>query len=245
MKKLLTSLCLSSVLLAAPAAQAQWECNWLVGISGGWMETSGNLHLNAYNSTNNTNISTVSQGISHSGWDWGVLGGYQMRCNGWLMGLELNVDWMSNGGNTAFQFTDSESSSWSGTGDYKRETNVGLTARLGMQVSPCFLPYVRAGLETSRDKVSFDAAFVNVAGTETHYANISGSRRSWRGVFGIGAEVPIPMVCGLSLRAEYDYHTNGRTVSAYGVADNNTTVVSASTKQHMNSVIAALVWNFL
>ena len=66
-----------------------------------------------------------------------------------------------------------------------------------------------------------------------------------RGVFGIGAEIPVPMVCGLSLRGEYDYHTNGRGVNAYGIATDGETLVNASTKQNMNSVIASLVWNFL
>ena len=88
------------------------------------------------------------------------MGGYQARCNGWLVGLELEVDWMSNGSTTNFQFTDANSVSWSGSAQYKRETNVGLTGRLGYQVAPCLLPYMRAGIETSRDKVAFNGGTI-------------------------------------------------------------------------------------
>lgn len=253
MKKLMSALCLSSMVCAAPAVQAQWQSNWLVGISGGWMESSGGLNLTLNNPAVVPTplfpflpLSQVSKNLEHSGWDWGLLGGYQARCNGWLVGLELEVDWMSNGGSTNFQFTDSSLNSWSGSATYKRETNVGLSGRLGYQVAPCLLPYIRVGIETSRDKVSFDGATTTVAVVPvTLVADVSGSRRSYRGVFGIGAEMPIPMVCGLSLRAEYDYHTNGRSVTANGIATDGTTIVYSSTKQHMNAVIASLIWNFL
>lgn len=251
MKRIATALCLSSIVLAAPAVQAQWQCNWLVGISGGWLEQDGNINVTLNDTTNVTQpLTLISTGAEHSGWDWGILGGYQVRCNGWLMGLELEVDWAGHNHNNNFQFVDSNNRSWAGTAHYKRDTNVGLTARLGYQVSPCLLPYVRAGIETSRDKVSFTGATTYITGTTnpvTHYINGSadGSRRSYRGVFGVGAEMPIPMVCGLSFRAEYDYHTNGRNVDSNVVANDRTTIVSASGKHHANSVIAALVWNFL
>lgn len=257
MKKLAAIVCVSSMVFAAPAAQAQWQNNWLVGIGGGWMHSDGNVHL-TFNDLGNpaTPLSLVSKNISHSGWGWEILGGYQARCNGWLVGVELEVDWMDKGGNTRFQFSDSNNHSWEGAASYKRETNIGLTGRLGFQVSPCLLPYVRAGLETSRDKVSY------VGGTDFNIitggtivplaiiqqrieADFNGSRRVYRGVFGVGLEMPIPMVCGLSLRAEYDYHTNARRVSGNGLSSDRDVIVTINSKQHLNSAIVALVWNFL
>ena len=109
------------------------------------MESEGNLNL-ILQDTVAPSLTFIT--FRHSGWDWVYLGGYQARCNCWLVGLELEVDWMSNGSTTNFQYTDADSDSWSGSAQYKRETNVGLTARLGYP-SPCLLPYIRAGLNTT------------------------------------------------------------------------------------------------
>ena len=96
MKKYATMLCLSSLIFAAPA-QAQWQWNWLMGFSVGWMEAHGSLDLglNDFSAVAPIpNLTSVSHSIDRSGWDWGVLGGYQARCNGWVVGLK---NWHSIG----------------------------------------------------------------------------------------------------------------------------------------------------
>ena len=250
MKKLSTVLCLSAALMASNAVQAQWEYNWLVGVTGGWAEREGTVYLNAAELNANLQVIdevALSTKLKHSGWVWGLLGGYQARCNGWLVGLELNVDWANRHQSNNFQYSTDATDSYAANADYKRDTNVGLSVRLGHQIAQYFLAYLRAGAETSRDRLTVSA--VNTTAAVTDSFTISESRRVYRGVFGIGAEIPVPMVEGLSARAEYDYHTKGRNVHAQGL-DVNTTggivaAVSADTKQHANSGTLALVWNFM
>jgi len=240
MKKLGIALCLSSTLFAAAAVQAGgWETNFLLGISGGYAGTDGKLN---YTMTSPAGVGTAfTRNLSDSGFMWGLLGGYQGRCNGWLLGGELNVDWWDHSGDKNLAFTDGTGAGWSGTTSFKRETNVGLTGRLGYEVASYFMPYLRAGVETSRDKLSFNAS--NSAQTLT--LGGENGRRAYRFVGGIGAEIPVPVVMGLSFRVEYDYHSRGRAVGVSGVASDNATGFSASTKQHANSGRASLVWNFL
>jgi hypothetical protein len=56
--------------------------------------------------------------------------------------------------------------------------------------------------------------------------------------------MPVPVFGGLALRVEYDYHSKGRAVGVTSLANDNITLVSTSTKQSANSVLAALVYNF-
>ena len=241
MRKLATAICLSA-LMASGAVQAQWEGNWLIGVSGGWAEREGNLYLSTFD-TDVEELTVVGNNLEDSGWDWGILGGYQARCNGWLVGVELNVDWANRHNDNTYQYTDVDGDSFVVSADYKRDTNVGLTGRLGFQVAQFVLPYIRAGVETSRDRLSINAV---TAGSSSMQAfAVSGSERVYRFVAGIGAEIPVPMVTGLSARAEYDYHSKGRSVDAQGFATDAVTFVNANTKQRVNSGIIALVYNFM
>ncbi len=238
MKNLKNVLFLSTALLLSTGAQAQWETNWLLGIEGGWGQTSGNLNVNMTSPTGKA--TSVSEDLNNSGYIWGFLGGYQARCNQWLAGLELNVDWQNKNAQNNFAFTDAVNAGWYGDANFKRETTVGLTARGGYAVAPWFLPYIRLGIETSRDKLNYAAgSTTNITVAE------SGSHRSYRFVGGVGVEMPIPALMCLSLRLEYDYHGKGSAVNANSIASDSATFVSTSTKQHNNTGIAALVWNFL
>jgi len=57
--------------------------------------------------------------------------------------------------------------------------------------------------------------------------------------------MPVPVWTGLSFRAEYDYHSKGRAVTAQTVASDGVTLVTASTKQGANTGKLSLVWNFM
>ena len=249
MKKLATLLCAASMMLAAPAVQAQWQWNWLLGFSVGWMNANGSLDLGLNDISEvlpGDRLTSVSHSIDRSGWDWGLLGGYQARCNGWVVGLELAFDWFGRSNDAAFPFIDANGYDWTSKASYHRRTNVGLTGRMGFQVASCLMPYVRVGLETNRDQLNFNGDGILITRTSPFYrdADINGSRRSWRGIFGFGVELPVPWVFGLSIRGEYDYHTHGRLISAYGNADIDT-LISTKTKQNLNSVLVAFVWNFV
>lgn len=242
MKKLKIALCLSTALLASTTAQAQWQGNWLLGVSGAYNWGDGNADFSAFNSTTGTLVA-FSPSMDVDGWSWGILGGYQARCNGWLLGLELNVDWQDRDNTESFAFASAGNTVvGASTINFDRDTIVGLTARLGYEISDWFMPFVRAGVETSEDEISFST--VITAPAPTTVASSSGERRSWRFIGGVGAEIPVPVVAGLSLRLEYNYHSKGRAVEATGLASNNVTLVTVSTKQSDNSAKAALVYNF-
>jgi opacity protein-like surface antigen len=247
MSNLKSALGLSAILLVSTAAQAQWEGNWLVGISGGYnWSSSSDFDLTLFHPAPGFQVTTVSEHIKDNGFIGGLLGGYQARCNDWLMGLELNVDWLDNhNDNDGFAFIDAVGAGrgWSATASVSQETIVGLTARLGYEVTCYFMPYLRAGVETSRQHLDFSATTVGLA------ANIAalgeGERRVTRFVGGIGAEFPIPVCKGLSLRAEYNYHSKGSALEVASLASDLGTLAVADIKPQMNTAKASIVWNFL
>lgn len=241
MKKIGIILCLSSVLFAVPSAQAAWEENWLVGVTGGYANRDGNLNVNHGSPAPGRQVAIINQALDESGFMWGLLVGYQARCNGWLFGGELNIDWRNLNENQAFAFTDGLSQGWNATASYNQDTVVGLTGRFGYEVTPCFMPYVRFGAETGDDSLNYRAA--TVSGTAIA-ASVDGSRRQYRFVGGIGAEMPIPMLACLSFRLEYNFYSKGKGVDASGFASDNLTFVNANGRVKTSAGKAALVYNF-
>lgn len=241
MKKVRTILGLTSALLMSTAAQA-WESNWLLGVSGGWTNISGNAEYSFSEAPFDQPVFLGDADDSdNSGSIWGVFAGYQARCNGWLLGGELNVDWHDHNDGNDFAFTDLDDEAWVGNTHFKRETVVGLTGRLGYAVSSFFMPYLRAGIETSRDKLEIEATNV----PDNIVVSADGSRRSYRFVGGVGAELPVPALMGLSIRAEWNYHSRGRSINADTLASDNVTVVNVSAKPHENTAKISLVWNII
>lgn len=241
-RKLTVAVCLSTVVFASTAAKAEWQYNWLLGVSAGWNQNEGSG--DGFITPPAPAAQTLFSGhdVSDSNFIGGVFAGYQARCNGWLLGVELNVDWQGNGDDNNFVFTDATGATWAGTASYKRDATVGLTGRMGFEISPYFMPYVRAGVETSDDDASFSMANNAVVPL---VVSASDSSRSYRFVGGVGAEFPVPMLSGLSFRAEYNYHSRGKALDASAVASDNLTVAGVSVHPHANSVKASLVWNFL
>jgi opacity protein-like surface antigen len=269
MSKLGTALCLTTALLASGAAQADWKYNWLVGVSGGGFERPGHIEAYEYEGfpvgvpTGTTPFTTLtisdSEFFQNSGWVWGLFAGYQAMCNGWLWGVELNVDWENRHKERNYQFVQG-SSVFNVDATYKRETTVGLSGRLGFEMASWVMPYIRAGIETSRDKLEADSLLVVSAGGRSSgvvgFEDADGSRRNWRFVLGIGGEIPVTAVPGLSVRAEYDYHSKGKRVSTdvvtvdtgvtgqppvVSVTDNF--VANARLEEHTGKI--SLVYNFM
>jgi opacity protein-like surface antigen len=244
MKKLRAALLLSSALLVSAAAQAQWEGNWLVGLSGGYSWGNGDVDYSSFKPATTPIVVNASNNLDSKDWLWGLLGGYQVRCNGWLLGAELNFDWQGHHNNQNFNFAQTGPTVATNlSADFKRDVTVGLTGRMGLEVSPWLMPYIRLGAETSEDKLSFSSAEIGTGVNNS--ATGSGSHRSWRFIGGVGAELPVPGLTGLTFRAEYNYHSKGSAVNVNTVASDNITAVTVSTKQHANSGKASLVWNFI
>ncbi len=255
MNKLKTALLVSATLLAT-SAQAQWQGNWLLGVSGSyaWFDNDDNDDDNGTGfllngvTTNNFDFAN-NDDSNNNGWGWGLLGGYQARCNGWLLGVELAIDWLDgdddNNNNNGFAFTSVApgiARNWIGDTSWDTDYVVGLTGRMGYEVTPYFMPYLRAGVETSRDEVSF--AIITNGGNPVIAGSGDGHRQSWRFVGGIGAEVPVPVVAGMSVRAEWNYHSDGRSTDATALLSDNATLVSVGGSQSMNTAKVSLVFNF-
>lgn len=237
MNKIGTALCLSGLLFANTAAEAQWQYNWLIGASTGWGQTNG--HVDFFLDPPNAPETAFESKRHNDGWLWGILAGYQARCNEWLVGGELSVDWTQHHQNNTIQFTDSEDRGWTETTSYKRDALIALTGRLGYAVSEFFLPYARAGIETSENKLTFNG-FANDGTT----FSASGKHRSWNFIGGLGAEMPIPVLTGLSARLEWNYHAKGKSVHAETVASDGS-LVAASTKPSANTGVFSIVYNFI
>jgi len=201
MKKLALIACLASPLLIPMSAHAQWETNWLVGISGGFSTHEPNFDHDFF-LVPVAQTSSYHNDFDSDSWLWGILGGYEAKCNQWLIGLELNIDWRQDS-TRYLAYGDSvlQNFSTSGTVNYDRGTTVGLTGRFGYEVLCWFTPYLRLGVETSRDK--FEIYMREFEGDRTFHADRSD--RSYRFIGGLGFEMPIAQCTGLTVRAEYDY----------------------------------------
>jgi opacity protein-like surface antigen len=241
MKKLSTAACVVASLMAASTAHAAWEYNFLLGLSGGYAARDGDVDITIFHPAPGSQISAAIRDIEDDGFIGGLFGGYQARCNGWLFGAELAVDWEDTDSDRAFAFTDILNRGWSGSAHYDRETLVGLTARGGYEISPYLMPYIRLGAEWSRDKLAYSMATAN----NLLFASGDGRRTVTRFIGGVGIEMPIPIMAGLSFRAEYNYHSKGKSVEAASLANDGATLVVADSKPRTNSGKVSLVWNFL
>lgn len=239
MKKIGMTVCLSLALLGSTAAQA-WKGNWLAGVSGGYASRQGNMDLNIIQ--DNLTQTTVSHDLSENGFVGGLFAGYDTFCNNWMLGGELKVDWHDSDDNNGFYFADNLGTATIANATYDRGTTVGLSGRMGFALSRYLMPYLRLGVEGSRDKLSLST--VNAAAPSVS-ASIDERRWVYRGLAGVGLELPIPKWEQLSFRAEYNFLSHGRSVTANGVASNNVTFLSASATQRTNEGRASLVWNFI
>ncbi len=150
MRKLKTALLVSAALLAT-SAQA-WEYNWLLGVSAGgaWHDSDDNVNVTVFDSVcGATNVFALNNNNDDDNFIWGFLAGFQGRCNGWLIGGEINVDWRGNGDDDRNFSFDSPvlGDVVVGSFSHDRDVVVGLTARLGYAVAPFFMPYIRLGVD--------------------------------------------------------------------------------------------------
>lgn len=236
-------LLVATALLASTAAQA-WEGNWLLGVSAG-----GAWHSN--DDVDFTFTDTVA-GITNTGtfgndndsdFIWGFLGGYQARCNSWLLGAELNIDWRRDHDN-AFAFDSTLAGPISGTVSRDNDYVVGLTARVGYEMSRYFMPYIRLGVDYSKRDIDFTVATTDLINNFT--LNADHGKNKWGFVGGIGAEFPLGFLCNnLSLRGEWDYHSrkhDHNDVTAF--APNGTTSITFNGgSRHEQTARASLVYN--
>lgn len=241
MKKLSTALLMSSAFLLVSAnANANWQWNVLLGASAGYADRSGDFDFQSSRGGNATTVNAVAQDHSDNGFIWGFLGGIQARCTPWLFGAELNVDLHDFDDTQGHAYSTVSGGSLASNARFERGTVVGLSARAGYEMAPYLLPYIRLGVETSKDDLTVNGLYSN--GTTFGLAD---SNRSYRFLGGVGFEVPVPTMENLVFRLEYNYHSKGSSVDVSGLANDTATAVLASMKPKTHSGKASIVWNFM
>ncbi len=247
---------LSSLLLlnlALPQAANAWTTNWLlegswlVGISAGWAERDGDINTVIYHPAPGlqiTNYPTPSNRSFDSGKLWGLLVGYEVACNNWILGVEANMDWqdkVKRGDDNILPFTDALNQGWVYAPHYQNNAVIGLTGRIAYQVFTYFVPYIRLGAEFSDNKLSYSA---NDPVIPRNFVYADGRRHMTRFLAGAGVEVPLPNIMeGLSLRGEYNYHSHGTTVEVRGLANDIATLWVVDARVSTHSGKASIVWN--
>lgn len=235
LRNLVPSLNLCAALLFPLSAFAQWENNWLVGLSAGFVDREGSLELAVFHETGAFSTLTIEQ--EDSGFFGGLFAGYQARCNKWLVGTEIKVDWQDLGNVRDTAFTDVVGNGVVVSSRYRQTNIVELTGRMGYEIYNAVMPYARLGLQSSRDRLAVFAADPDGA------IEVDEQRRVFRLLTGVGVEMPIPVLMGLSVRLEYNYLPKGGRIDGQGLAPDNVTVGTATMRPHLHQTFLALVLN--
>jgi opacity protein-like surface antigen len=245
MKKLALIACLSTSMFISMSAQARWETNWLIGLSGGYASHGPDLEHTFIQLVpgNAPQYAAYHNDFDANDWIWGALGGYQAKCNKLLLGVELNVDWekrsTQNFGYGDISFIPDYAVN--GAVRYKRRSTIGLTGRLGYQALCWLMPYVRLGVETGRDRLEVFMRAYQIG----DFYKYDTSERSYRFVSGLGLEMPIAQCTGLTVRAEYNYITKNEALYLDRSWSNpQLDSIFKLSNNHTNRVMASFVYNF-
>lgn len=198
-------LCLFSLLLTANA-HADWESNALVGISGDYVRYDGTYDIGLYYTGFPALPKTDYQDRQrNTGFGGGLLMGYQFTCNDWLLGAEISADWVDVDKERVFVFTDLNNFiSWNTQLQTRNKGFYGLSTRVGYQMAPFFLSYVRFGVEAVHQ--AFFAHFQRAPGVYPFGLTLKDNLWRTHVYVGVGAEFPIPLSCHINMRMEYNYH---------------------------------------
>lgn len=257
-KKIIKHIGICSFALMASTANADLEYSFLVGGSAGFASQSGDLdvHTQLFAAGPRRIIDTGYRkfNLNDSGFTGGVFAGVQALCNRFLMGLELSVDWDSLDETRPYSFVtlfpNQQISVYHNVANakYERGTVLGLSGRVGYKVKDWLLPYVRLGVVTSDDEVTFVTGLPTLATSASAFAQDSDN--VWRWLVGFGAEVPV-FYRLLTGRVEYNYHSKGRAVKAHSQSNDVPLLASSptyeyfvGTKQDHHIIKFSLVLNF-
>lgn len=257
MKSVLALSVLSASVFASTLGYASSSSNFLLGGELGWARqkegfttqfvTTSPLVAPAITVYNNPAQSVM---ITDQGMIFGLLAGWQMRCNRWLAGVEANVDFQEFDETRQFAFTDSVTGLHGilGSVRYERGPIYALTLRGGYFVTPGFLPYVRVGAQYSRDEATYQANIGSNLGGPFGFVSLPdfSSKKDdiWGVVAGIGVEFPA-FIGPSTIRFEYTYSATQNIV----IDDSTAPIIGTHNFRHPqpeNSAIkASWVWNFV
>lgn len=237
-KKLSTLAGLSTLLVMSGAAQAGWKGNFLLGVEGGYANRDGDLNIDVTEAAPATGRADLVLDYNEDGFIWGVLAGYQAKCNRVLLGLEANVSWQDFGERQTYTGFDGNGDFYNIAAEHERGTVVGLTFRAGYQLNDWVMPYLRAGAETSEDKIIFQANNV----TQNSVVALEDEHRTYRFVGGAGLE--FPLIHQAVLRLEYKYSSSGKASALGNIPGSGETIDTEIDGNNQHAGLVAFVWNF-
>lgn len=138
------------------------------------------------------------------GWMAGALAGIEWHCNRWVLAGEIEFDHYTSDHSSNFQALDHINVlTWNVSEEFKRSWAGIISIRLGYPMAPRFVPFMRLGLEGSRDKL--DSSYESIGAVD--YLLVVDTKR-WlnRYVAGVGVDVPICLNKPWWVRIEYDAH---------------------------------------
>jgi hypothetical protein len=233
------------LLLITNTACADWKGNWLLGVSSDYADRRGELDVSLfYTGRPVVSVTNTNQRYSDQGLNWGLLAGYQIKCQGWTWGGEVHIDWHDIGTEQAFVFPDLNGvASWSVITRYKSDPIVALSGRMAYEMAPYFIAFLRLGVATTKDKLN-----VNIGGDPLvlpFNTQLQDSRWVYRYLVGVGTETPL-FCTPLTLRMEYNYYSRGRSLSASAFNSAPTLLPFFTVDMHprTNALKLSLVWNF-
>lgn len=182
--------------------------------------------------------------LSDNGLEWGLLIGYQEVYHHRLItGIEFNVGQLDLDHTHQVAFSDPAATYGTNAEiNYVQDWVVNLTGRLGYALTPVFIPFLRGGVEVSRDdsKILFTANSWNFP-----QVVLDDERWVYRFLIGIGLEVPVPCR-NISIRAEYLFHSKGKTIETDGRLSDGVVnpLFYAEQQPYTKSGRLSLIWNF-
>lgn len=230
---------------------------FIVGASVAYAERLGDLDTTMiYTHPDSFFVPTsfIRDKFVNTGEQVGVLVGYQMDHHCCAFGLEFSIDWDRVAEHYLYAFADTLGQegippgiAFDADSYYERGMTMALTGRWGYRVNKYFMPYLRFGLETSRDYLAI--AFRGNPGIYNFSTIIEGSHRQYRYLVGAGGEMSLCFFPMLAMRIEYNFHSKGERVYATGAIYDNDPILGrnpifeAVAMPKMHAVKFSLVWN--
>ncbi len=250
MKSVLAFSVLSASVFASTLGQAGTSSNFLLGGELGWARQKEGFNTQfiapaLFPPVNVLAFPAQSVMITDQGAIFGLLAGWQWRCNRFLAGVEADVDFQEFEEARAFSLIDSVTGVHpvAGTVVYDRGPVYQFTLRGGYFVTPGFMPYVRVGAQYSRDEATYSASIFQpgVGGIP----DFSSKREDiWGVVAGIGVEFPA-FIGPSTIRAEYTFARTQNLVIDDGVAPMIGTHNFTHPHPETSAIKFAWVWNFV
>lgn len=215
-----------------------WHGHFLLGVDGGYAWRDGHLTVNITEPMPAPAVSAIAKDNFDNGFVWGIFAGYQVSCRKLLFGGEIFSSYEDIAKAKDYHAVDTNGDHYNLRIDHERGTVYGFTLRGGYKVLEWLMPYIKAGFETSYEKLYLGA--LHVTGNN-HFA-LSHERRVHRFIGGAGLE--FPLFWNFKFRTEYNWTSRGRGAQARGVEPITLETVNAELKHTQHTAKGSILWVF-